>query len=170
MEKHPLQDEIDKLPEEVRWRLQRADGFLDLRMPARAQAELGLIETPHCNSPVYREVSLRLAFEQKDWPVASGLADRLRSDFPAEPGYWIQLAYAKRRTEGIEVARLILIDAETRFPRIATIPFNLACYDCQLGHHADARSHLRRAFALDSNYRVSALEDEDLKPLWPELE
>ena len=164
-----LQKELDAIPLDVRWLLQRADGFVDLKMAARAREELQAVPAAHRGSVTFRVIALRLAFEEKNWPGAAEIASSLREQFPDEPGFWIQLAYAKRRAEGLEVARHILSDAALRFPNVATIPFNLACYECQLGRLDEALRRLNQAFALDANCREAALEDEDLRALWPKL-
>lgn len=46
------------------------------------------------------------------------------------------------------------------------IPFNLACYYCQLGDLEGAKDSLKQAFAIDPSWRLAALEDDDLEPLW----
>jgi hypothetical protein len=43
------------------------------------------------------------------------------------------------------------------------IKYNLACYSCQTGDIATAKSYLKEAFEIDLNWRMAALEDEDLK-------
>jgi hypothetical protein len=63
----------------------------------------------------------------------------------------------------------ILVDAEAKFPREAAIPYNLACYCCQLGEIEKAKRYLKKAFKIDLNWRMAALEDEDLRPLWDSL-
>jgi tetratricopeptide (TPR) repeat protein len=60
----------------------------------------------------------------------------------------------------------ILIDAEAKFPRRAAIPYNLACYYCQLGEMEKAKRYLKEAFEIDLNWRKAALDDEDLRPFW----
>lgn len=163
------QDPAGELPDDVRWLLQRADGFLDLGMRQRARAELERVEGPHRQGLPFLLIALRLAMAGESWPQAAELASTLREQFPGEPAFWIQLAYAKRRAEGIEVAHHILCDALQRFPDVATISFNLACYECQLGRHDEALRRLHRACALDAHYREAALEDEDLRPLWEKI-
>jgi hypothetical protein len=49
------------------------------------------------------------------------------------------------------------------------IPFNLACYECQLGHPDEAMAFLEKAFKLDASFREQAFEDDDLKPIWARL-
>jgi hypothetical protein len=55
---------------------------------------------------------------------------------------------------------------KANFPGEAIIPFNFGCYFCQLGDLETAQDRLMRAFAIDSNWRVAALDDQDLEPLW----
>lgn len=165
-----IQNELNKLPVEIRWHLQRADGFLDLKMTGQARAELDRIPAELRGAAIFRIIDMRLACEEKDWARAAQIMSVLCEEFPADAGFRIQLAYAKRRAEGIEVARRILADAAPLFPKVATIPFNLACYECQLGNLDEAMRKLQQAFALDGSYREAALEDEDLRALWPRLE
>jgi len=81
----------------------------------------------------------------------------------------ISLAYATRRADSIEAAKEVLLNAEPKFPREPTIKYNLACYFCQTGGVQNAKNYLKKAFELDPNCRMAALEDEDLKPLWESL-
>jgi tetratricopeptide (TPR) repeat protein len=62
-------------------------------------------------------------------------------------------------------ARNILINALPKFPREAIIYYNLACYECQSNRIESAAQYLKQAFRIDPNWRLWALEDEDLKPL-----
>ena len=88
----------------------------------------------------------------------------------ADVQWVIALAYATRRANSIEAAREILINAESKFPKEAVIKYNLACYFCQLGNLETAKNYLERAFEIDSSWRLRALEDEDLGPLWDSLQ
>ena len=158
-----------QIPDDAKWRMEKAEGFLDLRMQGRALAELMLVSESVQRTTPWRILRLRLAFDQHDWTLGAEIAKQLREEQPAIVDYWIQLAYATRRCLGIDAAKTILEEAAQRFPEIALIPFNLACYECRLGQNGIAMRHLRRAFELEPEYRETALEDEDLKPLWPEL-
>ncbi|MFH0908330.1 MAG: hypothetical protein V1929_06175 [bacterium] len=168
--KNKLKAELGKLPEDVQWHLRRSDGFLDLRMTARARAELDRIDEAWRGSPFYLNARMRLAFEEQDWKSAADAARALADRMPGVADYLIQLAYATRRSDGIAPAQFILEEAQKRFPDVAVIAFNLACYECQEGRRARAMEHLQRAIKLDPHCRAMAMEDEDLKPLWPMLE
>jgi tetratricopeptide (TPR) repeat protein len=160
---HPLSDED-------RWLLQRSDGYLDLSMPDHARGLLGQVSEAGRKTLPYQQVRLRQALVEKDWPQATELARRLTREEPFQPAHWVDLAFATRRSQGIEQARSILRAARKFFPTEAVISFNLACYECQLGHHDKALGYLRAAEKLAPKCREMALEDEDLKPLWPRLD
>jgi len=46
------------------------------------------------------------------------------------------------------------------------IPFNLACYFCQLGELESAKEYLGKAFKIDPELAEMGVEDKDLEPLW----
>ena len=158
------------LNEEAQWHLQRADGYLDLSMVKEAREELNTIPDALRENISVRQIDLRLAMASNHWAVAESLARELCTAFPDEPGFWILQAYAIRRASTIEDARKVLLEVQPRFPSVAVIPFNLACYECQLGHTDEAKQYLRAAIKLDPQCREMALEDSDLETLWPEIE
>jgi tetratricopeptide (TPR) repeat protein len=81
----------------------------------------------------------------------------------------VSYAYATRRAESIAAAKEILLNAEAKFPKEAIIKYNLACYFCQTEDIETAKNYLKKAFEIDPSWRSSALEDEDLKPLWDSM-
>jgi hypothetical protein len=40
---------------------------------------------------------------------------------------------------------------------------------CETGDIKTAKSYLKKAFEIDSNWRVAALEDADLQPIWDSI-
>jgi hypothetical protein len=58
-----------------------------------------------------------------------------------------------------------------KFPKDATMRYNLACYKCQLGRLDQARAWLEKAFAIGDarKMKLAALDDPDLEPLWKEI-
>ena len=159
-----------ELPQETLWTLERADGYLDLGMAEKARAELQSLRPQHASTRPFLDVELRLAMLDKNWACALAAVAHLKELAPKEPSYWVQWAYIIRRTSSIEEARTILLDAQRRFRKVAIIPYNLACYECQLGRHEEALSYLQRAITMDSSLGDLALEDEDLKPVWSRIE
>lgn len=71
-----------------------------------------------------------------------------------------------RRVESIDAAHVVLKRAEARHPNDATIQFNLACYEAQLGNLGQAKVNLERATRIDPKFRLTAMEDTDLEPIW----
>ena len=97
------------------------------------------------------------------------IAKRLAEFQPNDIQWTVSLAYATRRADSIQGAKQILLNAESRFPKEAIIKYNLACYCGQLGEIETAKNYLQKAFEIDSSWRLQALDDEDLKPLWDSL-
>lgn len=160
----------DDPPDDVRWRLQRCDGFLDLGMTDRARTELQALPAAWRDHPAARRLQLRLHLDRKEWADARDTARALRDAEPTAPEAWVMLAFATRRATGLGDAEAVLNEAARRFPSVPVIRFNLACYACQDGRLDDARRFLHQAFLLDRSFRDTAIEDEDLRPLWDEVE
>jgi tetratricopeptide (TPR) repeat protein len=76
---------------------------------------------------------------------------------------------AEHDRHGLSQTTRELLNAEPKFPKQAVIKYNLACYFCQLGDLESAKKYLKRAFEIDPNWRLQALEDEDLEALWESL-
>ena len=116
-------------------------------------------------------LALRIAIYRglEKWELMQEVAKRLVEFQPEDVQWTISLAYATRRANSIEAAKEVLLSAEPKFPKEAAIKYNLACYFCQIGDIKAARNYLKKAFEIDSNWRIAALEDEDLKPLWESL-
>jgi hypothetical protein len=97
-----------------------------------------------------------------------GLARAYTAGSPDRLQGWLNLAFAVRRTVGVAEAKKVLKVAENAFGTTsALLHFNLACYHCQLGEEALAMERLARAFRLDAAMKTCAMQDEDLRPLWP---
>ena len=116
-------------------------------------------------------LAVRIAVYQglKKWELMRELSKRLAEFQPNDIQWTVSLAYATRRADSIQAAKQILLNAESRFPKKAIIKYNLACYYCQLGEIENAKSYLQKAFEIDSTWRLQALDDEDLRPLWDSL-
>ena len=60
----------------------------------------------------------------------------------------------------------ILTRAAGLHPNDATIQFNLACYEAQSGNLPKAKTYLKRATEIDAKFKLMALDDTDVQPLW----
>ena len=154
-------------PDQQYW--QAAVGYVELGMFQDANDQLEKIDPFNRAAPEVLAVRLAIYRGLKKWELMQQIAKRLKEFQPDNVQWTISLAYATRRAYSIDVAMEILLDAEAKFPREAAIPYNLACYYCQLGEMEKAKRYLKGAFEIDLNWRKAALDDEDLKPLWDSL-
>ena len=153
--------------------LSAAIGWLGLGNQAEAKAELALISPARQNHPDVLEVRWEVHSREKNWDPALETARALVREAPERAASWIFQAYALRRVRegGLQQAWDALRPAYDRFPRQPIIPFNLACYSCQLGRLDEARSWLARAvhIAGKEDIRQMALAEPDLEALWEEI-
>jgi len=142
-----------------------AIGYCELRMYDDARRELGQVSQGLQDSE--NVIALKLAIYQgeKQWEPMLSLAKKLVRIDPPNVQWRISWAYATRRAESIEAAKMILLDTVELHPTEPLVHYNLACYECQLGDLASAESYLKKAFELAPQYSDLALEDEDLAPM-----
>ena len=110
--------------------------------------------------------------KSKRWNDAVEVARKLVRLAPDKADTFINLAFALHELKRTEEARDILLPAVTKFPKVWTIPYNLACYAAQLGELAEARDWLAQSFRLGNakELKSQAAEDPDLAPLWEDSE
>ena len=153
--------------------LSAAVGWLELGNREEAKAELSQIAEKLGEHPDVLEVKWAIAAHEKNWPEALKLARTIVAKYPLRPSGWLHQAYAIRRVEGggLQPAWDALFAVAENFPDHAVIPYNLACYACQLGKLDEARRLLKVAIGLCGKGEIKkmALNDEDLKPLWAEI-
>src|SRR5215468_4410821 len=154
-------------PDQQHW--QAAVGYAELGMFAEADSELDKID-PFCRAlPEILAVRLAIYRGLEKWDLMQEIAKRLAEFQPNDIQWTISLAYGTRRADSIQAAKEILLNAESKFRKEAIIKYNLACYCCQLGEIEKAKNYLKKAFEIDLSWRMAALDDEDLKPLWESL-
>ena len=150
-----------------------AVGWLELGNVAEARADLARISPAQQEQPNVLELRWMVAAEQKQWEEELQIAQALVRQAPQRSSGWLHQAYALRRIPGgsVQKAWEALLPAAGRFPRELTVPFNLACYACQLRQLDAARDWLKRAVAVGGSEKVKqmALKDRDLEPLWEEI-
>jgi Flp pilus assembly protein TadD len=153
--------------------LSAAVGWMELGNLTESLAELDRISSENQSHPDVVELRWNIQARQGDWAAALETATRLVEHAPERASGFLHRAYAARRAPGgsVEAAWQILHAVADRFPKEQIIPYNLACYLCQMQRLDEARAWLRRAFALRSKTKCvqMALHDEDLRALWPEI-
>jgi tetratricopeptide (TPR) repeat protein len=146
-----------------------SQGYIELGMFDDANSELEEID-PFCRAaPEVLNARLGIYFGLQKWEAMAAIASKLVEWNPSKPGYFVDLAYATRRAESPESAQAILVRGEKLHPKDGMIQFNLACYEAQLGHLHKANQHLKRSIEIDPRFRLMALDDKDLEPLWNEV-
>jgi hypothetical protein len=118
-------------PDQQYWRA--ATGYVELGMLLEADAELDKIDPFNRAAPEVLELRIAVYHGLKKWELMQEIAKRLAEFQPNDIQWTVSFAYAARRAESVETAKEILLSAEPKFPKEAVIPYNLACYECQLG-------------------------------------
>ena len=149
--------------------LQAAVGYLELGMLAEANEEIENLSPDLKTSSPVLGVRLEIYRAAEKWPLMEVVARELWKRHSDEPVNWNDLAWAVRRADSIKSAHSILLDAVERFPSDAMTHFNLGCYACQLGDIEEAKERVGKAIELDAKFKLLALDDPDLEPLWETL-
>lgn len=150
-------------------KLRAAQGYLELGMFDDANAELEEIHPDDRHLPDVLAVRVGICAGLKQWEPMRVAARSLANHQPDEVQWSISLAYATRRAESIDAAKVILLEAVERHPKEPMLHYNLACYECVLGDVEVAKARLRHAFRIEPRLRLLALDDEDLKAVRPAL-
>ena len=153
--------------------LSGAIGWIELGNLAEAKLELAKVAPDHSAHPGVLEAGWSIAAAEADWATALLIAEHLVRVAEDHAVGWLHRAYAARRAPGggLQAAWDALLPAADRFPDEANIPYNLACYACQMGKLDEARSWLRRAMSSRERGKIKTMAsaDEDLKALWGEV-
>ena len=151
--------------------LQAAQGWLELGNHLEADAELEKI-TPQLRAhPMVLTVRWEIYAAAKKWEAALDIAAALIQLDPEDPMGWVHRSYALHELKRTTEARDNLLRVSDNFPLSATVRYNLACYECQLGRLEQAKNWLERAFQLGDArmMKLAALVDPDLEPLWKNI-
>ncbi len=153
--------------------LTAAEGWLELGDHVTAFHELEQIQaSARANSEVLK-LRWRIYRKAQKWGNAFTVAEGLTRILPDDPEVFIWRSYAARRMagDGLLHAYELLHDAVNDFPDEPCMPFNLACYACQLRRLPQALSWLHVAFEIaerngtEKFWKTIALDEPDLEPL-----
>jgi tetratricopeptide (TPR) repeat protein len=154
-------------PDRQHW--QASAGYVELGMFLEADTELDKIDPFNRAAPEVLAMRLAIYRGLQKWELMREIAKRLADFQPDDVQWTISLAYATRRADSIRAAKDVLLNAEPKFPNEAAIKYNLACYLCQTGDIETAKGYLKKTFEIDLNWRVAALDDADLHPIWDSI-
>jgi len=154
--------------------LDAALGWLGLDCPGEARESLSQVSARYQNHPQVLEVRWSLAAFERQWDAALQIAGEELAQSPEDAAGWLHRAYSLRRVNGggLSQAWDALLPAAKKFPSEPVIAYNLSCYACQMRQLDIARHWLHRAVLVGRKESIKkmALADEDLQPLWPEIE
>ena len=150
-------------------------GWLMLGDVVEARAEVEKLTARSRQQPQVLGVEWRLLSHEQRWAEAVTAAESQLAATPDDPEPWIHRSFALHELGRTREALDLLQPAAECFPKETTVPYNLACYTCQLGDLPGALQWFARALALGESpvekvLRLrAALQDADLQPLWPEF-
>ena len=152
--------------------LEAAQGWLELGDPQSALDELELINPLMRAHPAVLAVQCEVCGAARKWNHVLTVATVLVQTAPIFLFGWVQRSAALHELKRTQEAFDLLLPANKKFPTVATVPYNLACYSAQLRRLKDARMWLHRAFAIGDakELKLTALDDPDLEPLRNQIE
>jgi predicted Zn-dependent protease len=151
--------------------LQAAQGWLELGNHVEADADLDKI-TPQLRAhPDVLKLRWQIYAAAKKWEAALDIAAAHVALDPEDPVGWVNRSYALHELKRTSEARDNLLRVLDKWPTIALMCYNLACYECQLGNLERAKEWLEKAFRLGDARRMklAALDDPDVERLWKEI-
>lgn len=147
--------------------LQRAEGWMELRLPLEANAELDEIQAAMRAHPEVLKLRYSIYSASKQWAMALEIATCLHGQLPDDQFGGVHTAVALNRLGRTQEAKELSLALAPRFPTDWSIPYNLACYCAQLGEIEEAQKWFKAAMALDEHtVRRMGIDDPDLEPLW----
>ena len=145
------------------------EGFIDLGMYEEAERELNELDPAYLAFEETLVMQLCVFAGLQKWKEARDLAISLADQDPNNAQWTIWSASAACRLQSVEAAKKILVQALDSHPDNANIHYNLSCYETRLRHFHKAQRHLLRAIQLDPRFRLLAMDDADLQPLFAEV-
>lgn len=143
--------------------LQAAQGWLELGNPVEARAELDKIDELFRLHPDILQLRWHIHAKQGKWTVCADVGRIMTKVVPDVVQGWINLANSLFYLRKYKDAYDTLFPTLERFPTNPYIPYNLACYQCQLGNLSEAKAWLDKAIDIGGErIQETALMDPDL--------
>jgi len=151
--------------------LSSAIGWAGLGNFEEAEAELELISKEHRRTKEILSLLWDMKGKNGRWDQAVEIAEELIVVEPEDPEGWIYRSFSLHELHRTREAWENLVRVANRFSDCWTIPYNLACYACQLDQLEDARNWILRAMIIEGveEIRRRSADDPDLTPLAEEI-
>jgi tetratricopeptide (TPR) repeat protein len=163
---------MKSLEQADRVHLNAAEGWFGLGDLVSASDELEKITPAFRAHPAVLLMRCKIYQAAKKWGYLIEISQTLIEQLPKLAEAWIHRSYALHELNQTREAFDLLLPAAKKFPKLPVIPYNLACYACQLGKLEDAMKQIEQAIDLadkNNDIRLDALEDPDLEPLWLQI-
>ena len=122
--------------------LEAAQGWLELGNHFEADADLDKITPQFRAHPDVLKLRWQIYAAAKKWETALDIAAALIQLDPEDPVGWVNRSYALHELKRTAEARDNLLRVVDKWPTIALMRYNLACYECQLGNLERAKEWL----------------------------
>jgi tetratricopeptide (TPR) repeat protein len=148
-----------------------AQGWLELGNHLEANEELEKITSCRRARPEVLELRWQTYAAAKKWDACLDIVAALIHIDSEDALGWVHRSCALHELKRTVEARDNLLRVVDNFPISATIRYNLACYECQLGRLEQAKNWLEEAFRLGDakKMKLVALDGPDMEPLWKEI-
>lgn len=149
-----------------------AEGWLALGNVAEAELEWARLSPDGLGHPTSLAIEWRIHSARREWEKALESARRcIRADPQSAVG-WINQSYSLHELRRTGEAFQSLHAMVLRFPDEGVIPYNLACYSCQLGDVDGARRWFDQAVRIGGKAMMKEMaeDDPDLEPLLDYIE
>lgn len=127
--------------------------------------ELATLPPEAQQDPAALELRLVVLMQAKRWKQALTAGRELTEIAPEKAIGFIHTAFCLHELGKTEEARTMLLNGPETLHGEPVFHYNLACYECVLGHLDEARAHLEKSIVLDKKFRDHAQTDPDLKAL-----
>ena len=150
--------------------LEAAQGWLELGLPLDANEELEKIQPQLRAHPDVLDVRWHIYANAKKWDACVDIANAIVRCAPDRSDGWIHRSFALHEMKRTQEAHDQLLPAADKFPKVWTVPYNLACYCSRLHRFNEAKDWLKKAMGIGGKrVQDAAAADEDLKPLWESM-
>ena len=156
-----------ELPLDAQRSLDAAEGWLGLGDHLSANEELEEIPATLRAHPNVLLVRYRIYGKTLRWEACVDIAEATIKQAPQIAEGWINRSFALHELKRTKEAYESLLPVASKFPDEWPIPYNLACYCCQLGNCEEAEFWFKEAMKVNEEVvKRVAIEDPDLDPLW----
>jgi len=147
--------------------IQRAQGWLELKLPLEANEELDEVQPQLRAHPAVLKLRYQVYADAKQWQMAFEIANTLNRELPQDEFGGVHAAVALYRMGKTREAKELSLDVAGRFPKDWAVRYNLACYCAQLMEFDAAQEWFKAAMELNEMpVKRMAVDDPDLEPLW----